>query len=78
MRISCLFIDIEFYLVYVINIPYMETLLTVNQVASTLQVHWQTVLTYIKSGKLRAVKLGRGYRIDSKDLEKFVESLKTT
>lgn len=55
----------------------MDTYLTVEQVASKLQIHWQTVLTYIKSGKLRAVKLGRGYRIDPNDLEKFVESLKT-
>lgn len=55
----------------------MEKLFTVEQVASTLQVHWQTVLTYIKSGKLRAVKLGRGYRIDPKDLDVFIESIKT-
>jgi excisionase family DNA binding protein len=55
----------------------METLFTVEQVASTLQVHWQTVLTYIKAGKLRAVRLGRGYRITPKDLEDFVESIKT-
>jgi len=55
----------------------MDTFLTVEQVASKLQIHWQTVLTYIKSGKLRAVKLGRGYRLDPQDLEKFVESIKT-
>lgn len=55
----------------------MNTLLTVEQVANTLQVHWQTVLTYIKSGKLKAVRLGRGYRIDPKDLEDFINSNKT-
>ena len=55
----------------------METLYTVEQVASRLQVHWQTVLTYIKSGRLRAVKLGRGYRVDPNDLEEFIESIKT-
>ncbi len=55
----------------------METFLTVEQVASKLQIHWQTVLSYIKSGKLRAVKLGRGYRIDPQDLANFVESIKT-
>lgn len=55
----------------------MDTYFTVEQVASKLQIHWQTVLTYIKSGKLRAVKLGRGYRIDPNDLEKFIESIKT-
>lgn len=55
----------------------METFLTIEQVASRLQLHWQTVLTYIKSGKLRAMKLGRGYRIDPKDLDVFIESIKT-
>lgn len=54
----------------------MDTLLTVEQVAAKLQVHWQTVLNYIKSSKLRAVKLGRGYRIDPKDLETFLEEMK--
>jgi len=55
----------------------METFLTVEQVAQKLQIHWQTVLRYIKNNKLRAVKLGRGYRVDPKDLDKFVEQLKT-
>jgi len=55
----------------------MDTFLTVGQVAQKLQIHWQTVLRYIKNNKLRAAKLGRGYRIDPKDLDKFVEQLKT-
>lgn len=55
----------------------METFYTVGQVAEKLQIHWQTVLSYIKSGKLRAVKLGRGYRIDPDDFNKFIESIKT-
>lgn len=44
---------------------------TVEQVAELLQVHWQTVLNYIKGGKLEAVKLGRGYRIPQEALDKF-------
>jgi len=55
----------------------MEQFLTVEQVAKILQVHWQTVLTYIKTGKLGAFRLGRGYRIEPKDLEEFVQRLKT-
>ncbi len=51
--------------------------LTVEEVATKLQVHWQTILSYIKSGKLRAIKLGRGYRIDSDDLFQFIEAMKT-
>lgn len=46
--------------------------LTVKQVAELLQVHWQTVLNYIKGGKLEALRLGKGYRISKEALEKFV------
>ena len=46
--------------------------LTVEQVAKTLQVHWQTILNYIKSEKLKALKLGKGYRISRENLEKFI------
>jgi len=50
---------------------------TVKQVAELLQVHWQTILNYIKSGKLIAVKLGKGYRIGKKDLEIFLKQNRT-
>lgn len=45
---------------------------TVQEVADLLQIHWQSVLTYIKNGKLEAVKLGRGYRISEPALQKFI------
>ena len=51
--------------------------LTVEQVAQALQVHWQTVLNYIKSGKIKAVRLGKGYRIPQKSLDKFVKENQT-
>lgn len=51
--------------------------LTVEQVAELLQVHWQTVLNYIKSGKLEAVKLGKGYRVPEKAINKFVKENQT-
>lgn len=51
--------------------------LTVEQVAETLQVHWQTVLNYIKSGKLKAVRLGKGYRISTGELNEFVKNNST-
>ncbi len=47
--------------------------LTVAQVSAKLQVHWQTVLNYIKSGRLNAVKIGNGYRISKKDLLDFID-----
>jgi excisionase family DNA binding protein len=46
---------------------------TVLQVAELLQVHWQTVLNYIKNGKLEAVKLGKGYRISREALDIFIK-----
>ncbi len=46
---------------------------TVEQVARLLQVHWQTVLNYIKNGRLEAVKLGRGYRISKDALDSFIK-----
>jgi len=46
---------------------------TVRQVADKLQLHWQTVLDYIRIGKLEAMKLGKGYRIPTESLEKFIQ-----
>jgi excisionase family DNA binding protein len=54
-----------------------NSFLTVEQVAGLLQIHWQTVLNYIKSGKLDAVKLGKGYRIPEEAIDKFVKNNKT-
>lgn len=50
---------------------------TVEQVAELLQIHWQTVLNYIKSGKLTAVKLGKGYRINKNELDNFIRRQST-
>ena len=51
---------------------------TVEQVAELLQVHWQTVLNYIKNGKLKALKLGKGYRIPKKELDDFIRNNQTS
>ncbi len=50
---------------------------TVEQVADLLKVHWQTVLNYIKSGKLKAVKLGKGYRISKEAIDDFIKNNQT-
>ena len=55
----------------------MQKFYTVSEVAAILQVHWQSVLNYIKSGKLEAVKLGKGYRISEANLEKFISDHST-
>ena len=51
-----------------------NNLLTPEQVAGILQVHVLTVYSYIRRGKLEAVRLGRSYRIVRKDLTRFIES----
>ena len=47
---------------------------TVQEVADLLQVHWQSVLNYIKNGKLKALKLGKGYRISQEALDEFISN----
>ncbi len=51
-----------------------DNLLTPEQVAGILQVHVLTIYSYIRQGKLDAVRLGRSYRIIPKDLTDFIES----
>jgi len=51
-----------------------KNLLTPEQVAEILQVHVLTVYSYIRRGKLDAIRLGRSYRVVPKDLERFIES----
>lgn len=50
-----------------------EKIYTTEQVAKILQIHPLTVLNYIKLGKLKAVKLGRIYRIRESALQKFLD-----
>ena len=51
-----------------------HNLLTPEQVAGVLQIHILTVYSYIRQGKLDAIRLGRSYRITPQDLTRFIES----
>jgi len=51
--------------------------LTVEDVAAELRVHPDTVRTWIRSGELVAVDIGREYRIYRSDLDNFIERRKT-
>ncbi|MFI6292895.1 helix-turn-helix domain-containing protein [Nonomuraea sp. NPDC050790] len=44
---------------------------TVGQVADLLDLHVKTVRGYVRDGRLRAVKVGKQYRISRDDLEEF-------
>ncbi len=52
-----------------------EQYFTVEQIAQMLQMHPKTVQRYIREGKLRAVKVGKGWRISGHDLSVFTESV---
>lgn len=55
--------------------PYPE-IMTVEQVASYLQLSKMTVYKYIREGKLPAAKIGKSYRIQRSDVEAFLEGAK--
>ena len=54
-----------------------ESFYTVEQISELLQMHPKTVQRYIREGKLRAVKLGKGWRVSRHDLSVFTESVPT-
>jgi excisionase family DNA binding protein len=49
------------------------SLMTPEQVAEILQINVLTVYSYIKKGKLGAIRLGRSYRIVPDDLDRLLE-----
>jgi len=44
-----------------------------RDIAKLLKLNTVTIYEYIHEGKLRAVKFGRNYRIEEKDLEEFIQ-----
>jgi excisionase family DNA binding protein len=50
---------------------------TVEELSELLHVHWQTILNYIRSGELEAVKLGKGYRISKIAFDEFIKKRTT-
>lgn len=48
--------------------------MTVEEVAAALYVSERTVRTYIANKELKAVKLGKMWRINKADLQSFLES----
>lgn len=55
----------------------INNLLTISEVAKALKLNSMTIYGYVRSGKLRAIRFGRSYRIDEKDLIKFIKQNKT-
>lgn len=45
---------------------------TIDELEKLLQVTKRSLYSYIKSGKLKAVKLGKSWRVTEKALEEFL------
>jgi excisionase family DNA binding protein len=48
-----------------------QDLYSVDQVAERLGLHVRTVRSYVREGRLKAVRIGKQYRIAREDLEAF-------
>ena len=51
-------------------------MLSINQVAQKLNVNYLTVYRWIKENKLKALRVGKLWRIEETELENFLESSK--
>lgn len=52
-----------------------EKYYTVDEIAEMIKIHPKTVQRYIREGKLRASKVGKGWRISGHDLSIFAEGI---
>ena len=50
---------------------------TPAEIAEKLRVNIMTIYRYIRAGKIRALKLGKEFRIDVKEYERFLKSIET-
>ncbi len=50
---------------------------TVQELSDRLEVAEATVRQWIKSGELRAIDIGKGWRIADADLERFLKARET-
>jgi len=51
-----------------------EQYYSIHEVADMLKVAYLTVYRWIQSGKLKAVRAGKQYRIKSSDLDSFLNT----
>lgn len=50
---------------------------TASDLADKLSVNIMTIYRYIKAGRIKAHKIGRGFRIDKSEFNKFLNKIKT-
>ena len=51
-------------------------MLTLKEVAKRLDLHYNTIYSYVQSGELKAIKFKRVYRIEEQELDKFIKDKK--
>ena len=49
-------------------------MLTLKEITERLKFHPNTLRRYVRQGKLPAVKFGRVWRVEEKDLENFIQA----
>ena len=53
-----------------------KELYTARELAEKLRVNIMTIYRYIKTGKLKAYKIGKEFRIDKKEFQRFLNKTK--
>ncbi len=48
-----------------------------QELADKLRVNIMTIYRYIKAGKLKAYKIGKEFRIEKKEFQRFLDKTKT-
>ena len=59
------------------NVMKDDAVFSTKEVAEKFKVTYLTVFRWIKSGKLKAFKVGKQYRVKQEDLEAFIEYSKS-
>lgn len=54
-----------------------EKFYTAQEIADRLRVNIMTIYRYIKSGKIKAHKIGKDFRIEESEFKKFLNRTKT-
>jgi excisionase family DNA binding protein len=50
---------------------------TAKELADKLRINIMTIYRYIKAGKIKAYKIGKGFRIKKQEFQEFLNKVKT-
>jgi excisionase family DNA binding protein len=59
------------------NMPKQQEYYTAKELAEKLRVNIMTIYRYIKARKLKAYKIGKEFRIEEKEFQRFLDKVKT-